>query len=374
MFTAAAGCCYYNGGAWPERWNNNLFIHEPTVCLVHNDVVSPNGATYTARKEAGREDAEFLAGSDLWFRPIHSRVGPDGALYVVDWYNQAAVHNDTRGPAHGAHNAATRPDRDHHFARVWRVQHKQAKKLTALSLDANNSAAWINALSSENGWLRMTAHRLLTERGAEAEARSLAQLLQNPQASPLTRMHALYVLGNLGRLNNSLLSKALDDSSPIIRKNALRLIAERDPAIAPPDFLSIKKPLNDPDPRVALNAFIALGTYLGPGLPHKYAAAAADSVVAAWPSLKDPYIQSAIIGCASANPVLFLEAAFRAKDHAALQNLVGHVTRLVANNKDPNLSAELITIIARQSPSGDALKQVALETLASRLKPDVIVP
>src|SRR5207245_5951425 len=129
MFTAAAGCCFYNGGAWPERWNNNIFIHEPTVCLVHNDVLSPNSATYVAHKEMGREDAEFLAGSDIWFRPIHSRVGPDGALYVVDWYNQAAVHNDTRGPAHGAHNAATRPDRDHHFARIWRVQHKQAKKL-----------------------------------------------------------------------------------------------------------------------------------------------------------------------------------------------------------------------------------------------------
>src|SRR2546422_3790013 len=91
----------------------------------------------------------------------------------------AAVHNDTRGPAHGAHNAATRPDRDHYFARIWRVQHKEAKKLTALSLDDHNSAAWINALSSENGWLRMTAHRLISERGGEPEAKTLSELLQN---------------------------------------------------------------------------------------------------------------------------------------------------------------------------------------------------
>ncbi len=63
----------------------------------------------------------------MWFRPIETRVGPDGALYVVDFYNQAVIHNDTRGPQHGPANAAVRPDRDHYFGRIWRVQHKQAQ-------------------------------------------------------------------------------------------------------------------------------------------------------------------------------------------------------------------------------------------------------
>ncbi len=366
MFTAAAGCCFYNGGAWPERWNNNLFIHEPTVCLVHNDVLTPNGSTYLAKKEAGREDAEFLAGSDIWFRPIHSRVGPDGALYVVDWYNQAAVHNDTRGPAHGAHNAATRPDRDHHFARIWRVQHKQAKKLTALSIDTHNSAAWLNALSSENGWLRMTAHRLISERGGDAEASALAELLQNPSASPITRMHAMYLLGNLGRLDNALVATALADKDSIVRKNALRIISER-AASGFPDILLIKKLLGDPDPRVQLNAFIALGASDNP-------AAGAEAVVNAWPDLNDKYIQSAAIGCASASPILFIEAAFNAKDSSRLGDFVEHITRLVANHNDPEMTAALITSLARQSARADALKQTVLETLASKLRADVVVP
>jgi putative membrane-bound dehydrogenase-like protein len=99
MFTASAGACVYDGGAWPERFNQMLFHSEPTVNLVHNDVLIPQGATYLARKEAGFEETEFIAGTDPWFRPIHTRVGPDGALYVVDFYNQAVVHNDTRGPA-----------------------------------------------------------------------------------------------------------------------------------------------------------------------------------------------------------------------------------------------------------------------------------
>ena len=73
---------------------------------------------------------------DLWFRPIETRVGPDGALYVVDFYNQAVIHNDTRGPLHGPANAAVRPDRDHYFGRIWRVQHKQAQKLDVPVLES----------------------------------------------------------------------------------------------------------------------------------------------------------------------------------------------------------------------------------------------
>ena len=71
----------------------------------------------------------------MWFRPIETRVGPDGALYVVDFYNQAVIHNDTRGPLHGPANAAVRPDRDHYFGRIWKVQHKQARKLTIPALN-----------------------------------------------------------------------------------------------------------------------------------------------------------------------------------------------------------------------------------------------
>ena len=366
MFTAAAGCCIYDGGAWPGRWNNALFVHEPTVSLVHNDMLSPKGATYLAQKEAGREDTEFLAGSDLWFRPIHARVGPDGALYVVDWYNQAAVHNDTRGPAHGAHNAATRPDRDHHFARIWRVQHKQAKKLTALSLDTHNPAAWLQALSSENGWLRMTAHRLTTERGGEAEVKPLSDIFGDTQAGPITRMHALYLLEDLGKLDDDLLLAAIKDKEPIIRKNAFRIVSERDNSDNVPDVDVVKTAINDPDPRAQLNAFVALGTC-------EQSAETAEAVVAAWPGLKDPYTQSAAIGSTYRYPMLFEEAAFAAQNPAGVVDFVSHLTRLIANKQDADITAKLLGMIARQPAAADGLKEVVLETLAAHLRPSLLL-
>ncbi len=126
-YTAAAGCAIYEGGAWPAKWNYGYFTTEPTLNIVSHFMVEPDGVTYKAHREPGREQTEFIRSRNLWFRPIEVRVGPDGALYVVDFCNQAVIHNDTRGPTHGPANAAVRPDRDHYYGRIWKVQHKEAK-------------------------------------------------------------------------------------------------------------------------------------------------------------------------------------------------------------------------------------------------------
>jgi putative membrane-bound dehydrogenase-like protein len=130
-YTAAAGCAIYEGGAWPAKWNYSYFTTEPTLNIVSHFMVEPDGVTYKAKREPGREQTEFIRSNNLWFRPIENRVGPDGALYIVDFCNQAVIHNDTRGPIHGPANAAVRPDRDHYYGRIWKVQHKEAKSPAA---------------------------------------------------------------------------------------------------------------------------------------------------------------------------------------------------------------------------------------------------
>ena len=94
---------------------------------MHHEFFKDDGVTYAGVKQQGREETEFIRSKDMWFRPIEERIGPDGALYVIDFYNQAVIHNDTRGPVHNNVNAAVRPDRDHYFGRVWRVDNLQAK-------------------------------------------------------------------------------------------------------------------------------------------------------------------------------------------------------------------------------------------------------
>ena len=164
QFTAAAGCAVYDGGAWPEKWRYSYFTGEPTLNIVHQQFVRPDGVTYTTEKEAGREETEFIRSTDLWFRPIETRVGPDGALYVIDFYNQAVIHNDTRGPLHGPANAAVRPDRDHYFGRIWRVQHKQAKALAVPALNRRDLPGLLRAMdTSPNAHVKATAWRLAHE-------------------------------------------------------------------------------------------------------------------------------------------------------------------------------------------------------------------
>ena len=164
QFTAAAGCAVYDGGAWPDKWRYSYFTGEPTLNIVHQEFVKPDGVSFTTEKEAGREQTEFMRSQDLWFRPIETRVGPDGALYVVDFYNQAVIHNDTRGPLHGPANAAIRPDRDHYFGRIWRVQHKQARKLDVPDLSRADLPRLIRVMqTSPNAHLKQTAWRLAHE-------------------------------------------------------------------------------------------------------------------------------------------------------------------------------------------------------------------
>ena len=168
-YTAAAGCAIYEGGAWPEKWNYSYFTGEPTVNLVSHYFVKPDGVSYTTEKEKGREETEFIRSSDLWFRPIENRVGPDGAMYIVDFYNQAVIHNDTRGPLHGPANAAVRPDRDHYFGRIWKINHKQAKKINVPVLDASDAEGLKAALKSPNAHTKQTAVRLIREAGLKVD-------------------------------------------------------------------------------------------------------------------------------------------------------------------------------------------------------------
>ena len=172
-FTAASGCTVYNGGAWPAAFNGRVYVAEPTVNLVHEDVLTPKGVTFTATKS---EEREFIASADLWFRPVHMRVGPDGAMYVLDFYNQAVVHNDTRGPQHGPTNAAVRPDRDHSHGRIWRVQHKSAVSVASKPLAPLDGPGWVESLASPNGWTRGTALRLICESKEKGTQRVLIQL------------------------------------------------------------------------------------------------------------------------------------------------------------------------------------------------------
>ena len=188
-FTAAAGCAIYDGGTWPAMWNGSYFCTEPTVNIVHQRFLDPEGSSYAWHKQPGREETEFVRSKDMWFRPIETRIGPDGALYVLDFYNQAVIHNDTRGTDHNVVNAAVRPDRDHYFGRIWRIDNKDAKKLVVPDLSKASASELVKALENPN---RSGADDRESVAGGE-ECRRLTTLLR--KANRLTSKRRLRPCG-----------------------------------------------------------------------------------------------------------------------------------------------------------------------------------
>ena len=88
-FTSACGITVYLGGAFPSLGLFSLTA-EPAQNLVHRDVLSPAGASYMAKR--AREGVEFLASTDAWFRPVNFYIGPDGAIYLLDYYRLVIEH------------------------------------------------------------------------------------------------------------------------------------------------------------------------------------------------------------------------------------------------------------------------------------------
>ncbi len=360
-FTAAAGCCIYNGGAWPEKYNYTHYVAEPTVNLVHQDFIKPDGVTYIASKD--REE-EFIAATDLWFRPVHQRIGPDGALYILDFYNQAAVHNDTRGPKHGPNNAAVRPDRDHYFGRIWRVQHKEAKKFDIPKMDKNHPAELVKALEHPNEWVRMTAHRLLVENPNPDILPDLAKLLLSDKA-PEARLHALWILAANRAVKPNLISAALQDSSSAIRKNALRIVSETvQPGSIPPRTLPyIQACLNESEPRVRLAALIALGYFPleGPQV---------EAVLRSWPVLTDVWSKSAAIGLTSRSPFVFVDSMLNS-GKPELAGFAAELAKQIANQQSADSARKIVLTVAAKPVSADALKAIFLQSFAKNLKSDI---
>ncbi|MDP6409986.1 MAG: ThuA domain-containing protein [Planctomycetota bacterium] len=352
-FTGAAGCLIYGGGAWPrEYWGDHL-VTEPTINIVHRDRLEPRGATFNASRVRERE---FIGSHDLWFRPVHLRTGPDGALYVLDFYNQAAVHNDTRGPRHGPTNAALRPDRDRHHGRILRVQHRQARVLT--SSVGRAPAELVEALEHPNRWARMSAQRLLCE-AEELPTEILTALEPGARTSERARVHGLWTLTRRGGLTEGVLLSGMDDAVAGVRKNAARIAGSwSGGGEGIGDGLAVL--LADVGPRVALEAAIALGRR---GVDEAGLAA----LVARYPDLPDDWSRSVFVGAAGEAPCAAVAAALAHPRAVELESFIGELAHRIGNGRDPERVAHLVIILGDHAETRPSLVRVALSRLAGSL-------
>jgi putative membrane-bound dehydrogenase-like protein len=216
-FTSSCGISAYAGGSFPAGYEASTFVCDPVHNVVHRDVLTADGPTFTARR--GHEGKEFLASTDSWFRPVFTTVGPDGALYVVDYHRQVVEHPEY-APEEIVAEIPYKPDAN--CGRIYRVVHESAAPARKPNLGAAGAEELVDELSNGNLWWRITAQRLLVERQDRAVVPALEELSRDAH-SDFGRLHALGTLEGLGALNAALIDAALSDPHPAVREFAIRL-------------------------------------------------------------------------------------------------------------------------------------------------------
>ncbi len=228
-FNALAGLTIYRGDALGSKYRGNAFVGETLRNLVHRRIVRPEGATFSAAR--GEESSEFLRSSDPWFHPVNFATGPDGALYLVDFYRQFVEHPDFV-PREMRDAVGWRTGSEH--GRIWRLSKKSPRPEGSASptkLAQASARTLVHQLESSNVWVRETAQRLLVERNGHPDQAAL-RILARTAKQPETRALSLQTLEQLAALNEADVLSGLKDSSPNLRELALRL-AERFVANAP---------------------------------------------------------------------------------------------------------------------------------------------
>jgi len=221
-FTGASGVTAYRGDAFPAEMRDCLVVGDVGSNLVHRERLSPAGPFLEARRiDAG---SEFVRSDDTWFRPAQYANAPDGSLCVIDVYREVIEHPQSLPPVIKEQVDLT-SGRDR--GRIYRIVPEGFVRRPPPRLDEASTAELVALLDHRNGWHRDTALRLLFERQDDAAVPGLERLAAEA-ALPEGRLHALYALAGLGRLEPAVLLTALADPHPRLREHAVRL-AERLP-------------------------------------------------------------------------------------------------------------------------------------------------
>jgi len=262
-FTAATGHNLYTARAFPkEYWNRVAFIAEPTGRLIHRHILEPFGSGF---KEKG-DGWNVVASSDNWFGPVEAKVGPDGALWFLDWYSFIIQHNPTPdGFENGEGNAYIDPLRDNKKGRIYRLVYNDAKKQKSYKLDGQKVNDLVDALESDNMFWRLTAQRLLVEAKDKSVGKKLQSLISNKSIDPVNvnggAIHAIWTLHGLGLLSGedkastSIVLEALKHPAPGVRKAAIQALPKNPENI---QQIISSGVLKDQDLRVRLAAILAL--------------------------------------------------------------------------------------------------------------------
>lgn len=204
-FTAGAGSALYTARTFPKHyWNRTAFVAEPTGHLVATFTLHQDGTDFHSHNAWN-----LIAGDDEWFAPILAEVGPDGQVWMIDWYNFIVQHNPTpEGYQTGKGGAYETPLRDKSHGRIYRIVATNGTPSERPRLSKDDPKGLVAALKNDNMFWRLHAQRLLVERGKTDVRDDLLTIVERDRSldslglAPAV-VHALWTANGLGLLNEA---------------------------------------------------------------------------------------------------------------------------------------------------------------------------
>jgi putative heme-binding domain-containing protein len=229
---------------FPPEWQGNMITCDFRANRVVRFAVEEQKSAYVTRQMP-----DLLRTTNVTFRPIDVKIGPDGALYIADWSNPIINHGevDFRDP---------RRDRVH--GRIWRVAAKGRPLLNKPNFRQADNANLLRFLTSPNEFIRHQSRRVLAERG-ESIRNDLQTFVDSTVSDERAQLEALWLYQSLARTNLplALLHKLLEAKDGRVRAAAIRVVADWHADLWSPVELLITK-VTDPFARVRLEAVRAL--------------------------------------------------------------------------------------------------------------------
>lgn len=257
-YTAGAGHALATSNNFPKDYRDHFaFVAGPTGNLLGRFELIPDGNSYQAKNRSN-----LIASADEWFSPVAAEVGPDGNLWVADWYNFIIQHNPTPKPERGGYegvngkgNAHENPNRDRQHGRIYRAIWEGAEDSKIKTLKGASPADLVAALNDDNLFWRSTAQRILVA-GKTKEA--VPALREIAKGDGVGAIHAIWTLAGIGELDRETHLSALLGKDSDLKRNAVRAL-ETDPDSLQLFFDSAV--MSSPDPKVRLAAFIKLSEF-----------------------------------------------------------------------------------------------------------------
>ncbi|MEO2023367.1 MAG: hypothetical protein ABGX05_16210, partial [Pirellulaceae bacterium] len=256
FFTGATGITIYRGDAWGKKYHGNMIVGDVANNLVYRGKLEPQGLGLVARR--ADPGAEFLASTDIWFRPVQFANAPDGNLYMLDMCRELIEGAAFLPPEFFKYlDAASGNDRGRIYRIVSRESHRKSE--APVRLGKLSSLELVPFVAHPNGWHRDVASRLLYQRQDRRVVPALEKLAEQTSL-PQGRMTALYVLAGLSSLTDEMVLKGLGDAAPQVRIQALRL-AERHAAASPAVRAALVELQDDEDLGVLYQLAFSLGSF-----------------------------------------------------------------------------------------------------------------